>query len=339
MKKKIVYIVICTLLISVVLPVAGMNYKNTSFVLNNSGDTLYVGGGGPGNYSKIQDAVDDAIEGNKVLVYSGTYEENVIIDKSIELLGYNKKDTIIDGQGNDCVYITADNVRIWGFTVQNAASGIVIYASLDADIYSNIIKENDHYGIYVESSTGTTISDNIVTDNSLGGIYLLNIDDCDIKGNKIRYNDDYGIYLKGGADNNIFFKNVIEYNDDGIRLSSQCDENEFYENTLRGNSGTGVNIFDICSNNQFYHNDFLANNKNAFDPSTNIWDNNNEGNYWTDYTGVDNNPRDGIGDQVYDVPGGNNQDRYPLMTRYNPRSEMIPFIFLRILLRFLGFLV
>jgi parallel beta-helix repeat protein len=322
-----------------VLPAVGMNYKNTSRVMNYSGKTLYVGGGGPGNYTKIQDAVDDAFGGDTVLVYSGKYEENVIIDKPIDLLGYNKKNTIIDGQGNDCIYITADNVKIQGFTVQNAASGIIIYASLDNDILSNIIKENDHYGIYVESSTGTTISGNTVSYNSLGGMYLLNIDDCYIKRNKIRYNEDYGIYLKGGADNNIFFKNVIEYNEDGIRLSSQCDNNEFYENTLRGNSGTGVYIFDICSNNQFYHNDFLANNKNAFDPSTNIWDYNNEGNYWTDYTGVDNNPRDGIGDQEYDIPGGNNQDRYPLMTIYNPRSETIPFIFLRILFRLLDFLV
>jgi parallel beta-helix repeat protein len=339
MKNKIVYLVICTLLISGVIPVVGMNFQNTSFATSNSGKTLYVGGIGPGNYTTIQEAVDAAIEGDTVLVYSGTYDENVIIDKSIKLLGYNKKDTIIDSHGSDAISITANNVKIQGFTVKNAATGIVIYSSIDNEISYNIIKENDHYGIYVESSSSITISGNTISYNSLGGLYFLNLFECNIRRNKIRHNENYGIYLKGGSNKNIFFKNVIEYNMDGIRLSSQCDENEFYENTFRVNSGKGVYIFDICSNNIFYHNDFLSNTENAFDPSLNIWDYNNEGNYWTDYAGVDNNPRDGIGDQVYDISGGDSKDRYPLMNRYNARSFQIPFSFLKILIRFIGIII
>ena len=37
-----------------------------------------------------------------------------------------------------------------------------------------------------------------------------------------------------------------------------------------------------------------------------------EGNYWFDYTGEDIN-NDGIGDTRYDIPGGENQDYYPLL--------------------------
>lgn len=41
------------------------------------GDTLYVGGDGPGNYSTIQAAIDNASGGDSVFVYKGIYHENV----------------------------------------------------------------------------------------------------------------------------------------------------------------------------------------------------------------------------------------------------------------------
>lgn len=39
--------------------------------------TLYVGGAGPGNYTTIQTAVNDANPGDSIFVYSGVYNENV----------------------------------------------------------------------------------------------------------------------------------------------------------------------------------------------------------------------------------------------------------------------
>ena len=40
--------------------------------------TYYVGGSGGGNYSSIQDAIDDASDGDTVFVYNGIYNENII---------------------------------------------------------------------------------------------------------------------------------------------------------------------------------------------------------------------------------------------------------------------
>ena len=41
----------------------------------SSGNWLYVGGSGPGNYSVIQDAVDNASDGDTVYVYHGIYSD------------------------------------------------------------------------------------------------------------------------------------------------------------------------------------------------------------------------------------------------------------------------
>ena len=46
-------------------------------------NTLYVGGSNPGNYSTIQNAIDAANPGNTIYVYSGTYIENILIDKTL----------------------------------------------------------------------------------------------------------------------------------------------------------------------------------------------------------------------------------------------------------------
>ncbi|MDD3792425.1 MAG: hypothetical protein PHY74_04775, partial [Candidatus Bathyarchaeota archaeon] len=47
------------------------------------------------------------------------------------------------------------------------------------------------------------------------------------------------------------------------------------------------------------------------DEEIHTWDDGKEGNYWSDYTGTDDNT-DGIGDTPY-IIDALNQDRYPLM--------------------------
>jgi hypothetical protein len=73
------------------------------------------------------------------------------------------------------------------------------------------------------------------------------------------------------------------------------------------------------SNNLFYHNSYVNNSRQvyitppgfAIPDSINVWDNGVDGNYWSDYVGVDNNG-DGLGDSPYFMDE-NNQDNYPIM--------------------------
>ena len=75
MKIKIIGILICMLLIGTVLPVSGTVDLESNLLPQLFGNTLYVGGSGPGNYTKIQDAINDANDGDTVYVYSGFYVE------------------------------------------------------------------------------------------------------------------------------------------------------------------------------------------------------------------------------------------------------------------------
>ena len=317
MYKKLFTILVSILVLTLVLNASGAKIVNQSIPLNNYGDILYVGGDGPGNYTSIQEAIDNATNGDTVFVYPGTYDEHLLVDKSINLIGQNAKNTIIDAHGYDAVLITADSVKIEEFTITNAATGIVIYYTAESKILKNIIKSNDHHGIYGSYSYAVLISENTISNNLMDGIFFMGTFQSTIAKNTISNNGQSGLYLKASSFFNEIFENMISQNKDGIKLSSECSKNRFYENTIKDNTGKGVNVFDISSYNHFYHNNFLRNNQNAYDPADNFWDNGNEeGNYWDDYKGVDLFPRDGIGDMPYDIPGGDNKDWYPLMKPY-----------------------
>jgi len=150
--KKIVGIFICTLLISAVIPVSGNVLLERTSNPASLGDTIYVGGSGPGNYSTIQEAIDVAENGDTVYVYdySSPYIENLIVDKSINLIGEDRETTVVDSKGisNHVIQINASYVILSGFTIQNNSgyyAGVGIRGENNS-IIGNIITKNK-YGI------------------------------------------------------------------------------------------------------------------------------------------------------------------------------------------------
>ena len=92
MKKLLVVGVIVLFLGVAFAPSTGATDVKRNTISTAKGDTLYVGGNGTGNYSKIQDAINDSSDGDTVYVYddSSPYYENLIVDKPITLKGENK---------------------------------------------------------------------------------------------------------------------------------------------------------------------------------------------------------------------------------------------------------
>ncbi|UCD13534.1 MAG: hypothetical protein JSW60_08255, partial [Thermoplasmatales archaeon] len=97
MVKKLLAVGIILLLVGMSIPSTGTTIEKSS--LSFDGKTLYVGGSGEGNYTKIQDAIDDASDGDTVFVYddSSPYQQEsyLNIEKSINLIGEDRDTTVI----------------------------------------------------------------------------------------------------------------------------------------------------------------------------------------------------------------------------------------------------
>jgi parallel beta-helix repeat protein len=283
------------------------------FVLTPLGNTLYVGGSGAGNYTTIQSAIDDTDDYDTVFVYSGTYYENIVVDKSITLKGEDKNTTVIDGgNGKDVVKINGvDKVTILGFTIQNGGenkAGVYLYRSADGVISGNFIIDNP-YGVYVykNASTGlshTTITDNIILRSGVFGVWLYKSSYNIISDNIISDGEIYGLGLcfwstdtivngntisnnkiKGIVGryvyNNEIYENIIENNGYGIHFMNAVSNNRIHDNHIEDNTMYGICFENISTNNMIERNNFMNNTpRNAFFitpfSTTNKWDNN----YW-----------------------------------------------------------
>jgi hypothetical protein len=85
----------------------------TDLVGKAKGETLFVGGAGDGNYTTIQEAINEAQVGDTVFVFSGTYEDDIEIDKTINVVGESRDSTHIEGENSIVVIdISANFVNI-----------------------------------------------------------------------------------------------------------------------------------------------------------------------------------------------------------------------------------
>ncbi len=158
---------------------------------------------GSGDYTSIQEAVDFAVDGDTVLVWPGTYTENVdFLEKSICLgsltmttgdMTYNEQ-TIIDANHiGGCINIEhlQDSAEINGFTLIN---GIGSWAGSISGGAINMYESN----VKVKNCI---INYNYVTGNG-GGIYsedsYLFLSNCIIK-NNVAYRAGGGIKVLGGS--------------------------------------------------------------------------------------------------------------------------------------------
>jgi len=286
-----------------------------------NGNTIYVDDDGGQDYTTIQEAIDAADDGDTVYIHNGFYYESLTVLKSINLIGEDNKNTIIDGKdiGNAININNTNNVLIKNLmitahrkitfqnethTMYKAYCGIlfdtVTHSTIEncniSDCYSDGIKFDISFDVH---SNNITIKNNVITKNSNG----INIDD---------------------AYYNSIISNIISFNNgDGISL--RTGRNVIIDNIFNSNNRRGISIPYSSSNisdNVIFHNRFINNSypwmmqDNAVDGSgPNYWYNPNlkQGNYWDDYIGIDGNG-DGIGDTPYDIPGKSSQDLYPIIT-------------------------
>jgi len=264
------------------------NVKKSSKLIFN-GNTLYVGGMGPGNYTRIQDAIDNSTDGDTIFVCNGTYYENVIINKSINLFGEDKNNTIIDGKRtDDTLWIMASFINVSSFTILNSSTedwnvGILViekewWEPDDPPFLTNInisdcVIKNNRGGIRLYSNHDVNVSNCIIQNNPSTSIYVVSsnhitINECIIIGNGEIYEG--GIAIReddeiGNCSNNVTISNCsISYNFCvGISVSYGSQDIEINHNNIFKNTNLGI-LISGDSNAKIFKNHIYNNGAGEF---------------------------------------------------------------------------
>ena len=149
--------------------VSGINIQIEE-TTSSRGNTLYVGGSGEGNYTRIQDAINNASDGDTVFVYNGTYDEYLIINIRINLIGESTHNTIVTTNASLAVItISTDHVKVQGFTISKKSP-----------------HSRTEYGIEISSSY------------------------CNISYCKLIHNSFYDIRIFGFSNHNNIYRNIFQ---------------------------------------------------------------------------------------------------------------------------------
>jgi parallel beta-helix repeat protein len=227
------------------------------------------------------------------------------------------------------VQASSCNNRIYGNNITSSSTaGIrVALLSVNNSIYRNKITIDTYEGVEVDtSSNNNEIYENNVIAASFAGIRIYSSSYNNISRNNVTANIVSIAVWYSSTYNNVYENNISGNNSYGIFLYLSSVDNNIFGNNVIANSQNGIRL-ESSSGNNIFHNNFIdnAHQVDSFN-STNIWDDGypSGGNYWSDYTGIDekNGPSqdlsgsDGIGDSEY-VIDVNNSDNYPLMRPFS----------------------
>ena len=253
-------------MVGAIVPVTATTLSEKSYHPLTRGNTLYVGGSGPGNYTTIQEALDASADSDTVFVYddSAPYYEALTINHSITLAGENQLSTIINGSANEhgTIVVNAAGVMIRDLTVEDAQFGALYILANHTMVTRMTFRDCAECGILAinakTSLEGIRIEENTFTRTNTA-FYGYHCNGTIITRNDFDGNTN-GIALCSSFYANVSFNQIVE-NDYGY-TDYMSGYNQIYSNNFRKNSygvDVGGSYSDVVARNNF-----IDNTKNAF---------------------------------------------------------------------------
>lgn len=161
---------------------------------------------GDGDYASITEALANVTPGGRVLVRPGVYEETILLDKRVNVVGDGPRaEIVVSGGGASCLKSSAEGARVAGLTLRGAAGGEtaafaveVLRGELvleDCDISSDTLSCVAVHG----QEAAPVIKRCRIHDGADSGLYFFDgatgtVEDCEVSGNA-----NVGVAITGGA--------------------------------------------------------------------------------------------------------------------------------------------
>jgi parallel beta-helix repeat protein len=211
--------------------------------------TITVDDSGGADYTKIQDAIDNASDGYKIKVWAGVYYENIFVNKTLTIIGNGSLNTsIIGGNTGSVVTINASGCNVSGFRI-NGSGDSVINRDSGIKINGNYTKiencncSNNQFGIYLIKSNNTFLSNNECNNIGHYGISVRESENC-IIWNCTTSGNYLGIFVVHST--NISISGCIGNNNEDDGLHFEWSKNiSISQSTCNSNRDEGISFAQV----------------------------------------------------------------------------------------------
>jgi len=200
----------------------------------------------PGEFSRIDDAVDAASAGDTILVAPGTYNRRVRVRRVDNLTIDGGGEAIMQVDSDDDAFRVreSDNVTINGFIINGGERGVRAKRSSGLTLTNNVM-DNVEEGVRLRECSGANIMSNTVLGTSRGrGIRIDRSDDVTVDGNVIsgaareglRAKRANGLWITSGS---------FDGNRGGVRLTrvgTGSSGSQLTGISANGNTRTGIRV-------------------------------------------------------------------------------------------------
>ena len=194
---------------------------------------------GRADHITISEAIKEAASGDRILVRPGLYQETLVIDKPLEIIGHGDlEDIVVQAVGANAVLFKTTMGRVANLTLRqlsggewfcvNAAQGrlfledcditsrslacVAISGGADPRLRRNRIHGGKESGVLVYDNGLGTLEDNEIYGNGLSGVEVKTGGSPTLHGNRIYENHESGVYIydegQGKLEDNDIFRNA-----------------------------------------------------------------------------------------------------------------------------------
>jgi parallel beta-helix repeat protein len=198
----------------------------------------------PQDYPSIQGAIEAAEPGDTILIGAGTYQENLVIAKSLSLKGEGKYLVTLqaaDPQRPSILIRDDANVALTGFTITGGSKGLRIVGSSSLTA-NEIAVEGNGEGIYLGPFAQLELASSEVSGNQGDGLVLLG--QAQVHDSEISGNGHQGLKVWSSGSVSVRDNKISGNGGEGLFLG--LGSIEVLRNMISDNGGEGIEVWGFA---------------------------------------------------------------------------------------------